>query len=93
MKEKVFLIIIIFLFCSCARIVMPVGGQRDVLPPKYLSSKPKTNQTNFKGKEIEVNFDEYIVLDNVNEKLIVSPPLKNKPTITSHLKKLLIKGY
>lgn len=91
MKEKVFLIIIIFLFCSCARIVMPVGGQRDVLPPKYLSSKPKTNQTNFKGKEIEVNFDEYIVLDNVNEKLIVSPPLKNKPTITSHLKKLIIK--
>jgi uncharacterized protein (DUF2141 family) len=92
MKEKIFLIIMVVLCASCARIVTPTGGQRDVLPPKYLSSKPKTNQTNFKGKEIEVNFDEYIVLDNVNEKLIVSPPLKTKPEVSAHLKKLLIKG-
>src|SRR5574344_157044 len=91
MKEKVFLIIMVVLCASCARIVTPKGGQRDVLPPKYLSSKPKNNQTNFKGKEIEVSFDEYIVLDNVNEKLIVSTPLKNKPNVSSHLKKLYIK--
>ncbi len=82
---------ICFLAVSCARIVTPKGGDKDSLPPKYRTSSPKMNATNFKGKSIAIDFDEYIVLDNATDKLIVSPPLKKKPVIGSKLKTLYIK--
>ena len=93
MKRTQYTIIltIIFLLSSCARIVTPKGGDKDVTPPAYKSSNPKPNATNFHAKEIKIDFDEYIVLDNANQKLIVSPPLKHKPEITSKLKTLYIK--
>ena len=80
-----------FAFVSCARIVTPKGGEKDVQPPSFVSSSPERNAINFKGNRIEINFDEYIALDNATDKLIVSPPLKNKPVIGSKLKTLYIK--
>ena len=56
------LIAIIALFTSCANIGMPKGGPKDVTPPKVLKSIPKNYSTLFKGKEIEITFDEYIKL-------------------------------
>ena len=86
------LIIIVFCFASCARIVAPKGGERDTNPPVFKKSNPKTNALNFKDKEIKIEFNEYIVLDDANSKLIVSPPLKKKPEVSSKLKTLYIKG-
>ncbi len=77
--------------CACARIKMPNGGQKDTTPPKMVSSRPSVGTTNFRAKTIEVNFDEYIVLDNASGKLIVSPPLKKKPNIGSKLKTLYVR--
>lgn len=91
MKKIIGLIICVVVFSSCARIVTPTGGEKDYTPPKVKRSFPKNNSTNFNGKEIRIDFDEYITLENVSQKLIVSPPLKNKPTITSKLKSLYIK--
>lgn len=94
MKRTQYVIIftIIFLLSACARIVTPKGGDKDITPPSYKSSNPKPNALNFHSKEIRIDFDEYIVLDNANQKLIVSPPLKHKPEITSKLKSLYIKN-
>ncbi|MGP1515430.1 MAG: Ig-like domain-containing protein [Bacteroidales bacterium] len=80
-----------FIISSCARIVPPQGGSKDISAPKFVSSQPKENSVNFKGNSIEIHFDEYIVLDNATTKLIISPPLKKKPTISSKLKSLYIK--
>ena len=88
---KILYILFCLSFFSCARIVMPKGGDKDVIPPKYVSSNPEMNAVNFKGNRIDINFDEYIVLDNATGKLIVSPPLKKKPVIGSKLKTLYIK--
>lgn len=88
---KFIIIILCLLVSSCARIVTPKGGEKDLIPPKYVSSTPKENSVNFHGNSIEINFNEYIVLDNATGKLIVSPPLKKKPTIGSKLKTLYIK--
>lgn len=91
MKKLIGLIICIVVFSSCARIVTPTGGEKDYVPPKVRKSFPENNSTNFKSKEVRIDFDEYITLENVSQKLIVSPPLKNKPTVTSKLKSLYIK--
>lgn len=80
-----------FIVSSCARIVTPNGGEKDTKPPFIVSSFPKQNATNFHGNKIEITFNEYITLDNATGKLIVSPPLKTKPTIGSKLKTLYIK--
>ena len=82
----------LIIFSSCARIKMPSGGEKDTKPPKMVKSYPKINSVNFKENKIEIIFDEYIVLDNATGKLILSPPLKNKPKISSKLKTLYIKN-
>lgn len=61
---------------SCAQVVAPTGGERDILPPEITSSKPANGTTYFNAKTIEINFDEFVVLKNLKEQLIVSPPLK-----------------
>lgn len=94
MKRIHFIIIlsVVFLFSACARIVTPKGGDKDIIPPSYKHSNPKPNAVNFHGKELRIDFDEYIELDNANQKLIVSPPLKVKPEVSSKLKTLYVKN-
>ncbi|MDO5759795.1 MAG: Ig-like domain-containing protein [Bacteroidota bacterium] len=87
-----FVVIALLILNSCARVVVPKGGEKDVAPPKLSKSLPPMNATNFKGKEIRIDFNEYITLEGALEKLIVSPPLKNKPEISSKLRSLYIKG-
>jgi hypothetical protein len=66
---------------ACARISSPSGGLKDTKPPVVVNSVPLYGAKNFKGKRIEIMFDEYVVLDNINEKFMVSPPVKKKPRV------------
>lgn len=66
---------------SCARVAAPSGGPADVTPPKIAKSVPLNSSRNYKGKSIVITFDEYVVLDKMNEKFMVSPPVNNKPEI------------
>ncbi len=86
-------IIVIFLTLvySCANQGYPSGGPKDFDPPRVVKSYPKNGAMNFKGKEIKIEFDEIIKLNDVTNKLVVSPPLKKRPTVTSYAKKLSIK--
>lgn len=63
-------------FLACAQQVAPTGGERDVTAPKVIQSKPENQSINFNSKSIELEFDEFIKLNNLKEQLIVSPPLK-----------------
>jgi uncharacterized protein (DUF2141 family) len=78
-------VILAFLFLvvlSCARQAAPSGGKVDVSPPRIIKSVPAYGSLNFKGKKIVISFDEYIVLEKLNEKFMISPPVKKKPDIT-----------
>ncbi|HEX8547222.1 MAG TPA: Ig-like domain-containing protein [Cytophagaceae bacterium] len=66
----------VFLLHSCASISPPSGGAKDERPPKLLRSTPTSNQLNFQGKELRLFFNEYIVLNNLNEQLIINPPIQ-----------------
>lgn len=61
---------------------MPTGGPRDTIPPVVLRSSPENYTVHFDKKEIEIRFDEYIRLKNLNQELIISPPMKHSPIIT-----------
>jgi hypothetical protein len=46
-----------------------------------VKSTPLNGAKNFRGKKIEILFNEYVVLDNINDKFMVSPPMKKKPKV------------
>jgi len=85
-----FVFLLLFSLFQCAKISAPVGGKRDTTPPVLTKSTPPNFTVNFKGNKIEIEFDEYVQLKNINQKLIVSPPLKNRPTIRTKGKGLVI---
>lgn len=79
MKRLLLLFVICFLVHSCARVGSPVGGPKDTLAPKFLSSNIDTTRINVKRDihELRLDFDEYITLKDINKNLIISPPIKN----------------
>ena len=66
-------------FYNCAKRGMPQGGEIDTIPPTFVNAYPENFSTNFKAKEIRINFNEYIKLDNPQRQIIVSPPMDPKP--------------
>ena len=78
------------LFFSCAQIVAPGGGKKDTTPPRVVKYTPDSAQTNFNSKSIQITFDEFVQLKDLNNQLIISPPLKNTPEITIKNKSLNI---
>ncbi len=66
---------------GCAKISAPSGGPKDKEPPVVLKCVPENGAVSFKGREIVISFDEYIVLDRISEKFMVSPPLNKRPDV------------
>ena len=86
MKNIISAVIFYILFISCAQKVPPVGGKKDIIHPKMVTSIPKNQSINFDGKSIELYFDEYVKVENINQNLIITPNIegtysaKIKPT-------------
>jgi hypothetical protein len=72
---------LIVIICACAKISSPSGGPRDRTPPVVVKSVPLNGAKNFRGNKLEILFDEFVVLDNITEKFMVSPPMKKKPRV------------
>ena len=77
-----FLIAVVLAALQCARRGSPTGGPKDNTPPVLLKAEPENLTTEFKAKKIRLYFDEYIKLEDVQNQLIVSPPLKYNPEVT-----------
>ena len=77
-----FLIAIVLAVLQCARRGTPTGGPKDTTPPVLIKADPENLTTEFKAKKIRLYFDEYIKLEDVQNQLIVSPPLKYNPEVT-----------
>lgn len=69
------------LIVSCAKRGTITGGDKDITPPKIISSNPKNLSTQFNAKTIKINFDEFIKVKDLQKNLIVSPPMKNQITV------------
>ncbi|MCF8357679.1 MAG: Ig-like domain-containing protein [Prolixibacteraceae bacterium] len=69
----------------------PSGGPRDTIPPVVVLSEPAPFETNYTSNHFEISFDEYISADNMNEKLVISPPLEKKPDVSIRGKSVIVK--
>lgn len=83
-KSRHILLTVLLIVCvACARQGYPEGGNKDVVPPKVVEEKPNNGTLNFNEKTFFVGFDEYVVINDADNNVIVSPPIKPKPTYTT----------
>jgi len=75
---------------SCATPGRPTGGLKDETPPVPMHFSPKNFSTDFNARTITVKFDENIQLRNLNQQLVVSPPMA-RPQISSNNRTLTIR--
>lgn len=74
----------------CANPIAPTGGPKDEDPPRIDSTRSTPNyQTNFTKQPITLTFDEWLKLDKPNQ-IVVSPPMRKKPTFTQRGKSIHI---
>ncbi|WP_460640421.1 Ig-like domain-containing domain [Larkinella harenae] len=74
MKQALFLFGIILVFLNaCSQYAAPIGGKKDTLAPVLVKSMPINKQKNFDGKTIELFFNEYIRVENPNQKILITP--------------------
>ncbi|MEN8226984.1 MAG: Ig-like domain-containing protein [Bacteroidota bacterium] len=88
--RTLYLLMLALVCWNCAQQGSPTGGPRDEDPPRVVESDPPNYSTRFEAKKIMISFDEYIVLDNVNQELIVSPPMEEKPEVKLRKKSMVI---
>lgn len=92
MKKRIGIFLFLtLLLAGCAKIVTPVGGPKDTTPPKIVKESPANHTTMFNSKSIKITFDEFVVLNNPNQTVIVSPPLKENPELSISGKSVIIK--
>ena len=75
---------------SCANIVSPTGGPKDITPPVILKSNPANFSYSVNPKLIKIDFDEFIVLKDIASQVIISPFVKNSPEIKTKGKSIII---
>lgn len=78
------------LLFSCAKMGQPDGGWYDETPPRIIGATPENNSTEIKSRKINIYFDEFIKLDNPQEKVVVSPPQLETPEIKGAGKQIKI---
>lgn len=78
------------LFCGCAQIRTLKGGEKDTTPPVALSVMPPNLTTGFRASQITFTFDEYVQLNNINQELIISPPLLKTPKVRIRQKSVIV---
>jgi len=83
LKSRFFLYIFLIsiMLTGCAKRGGITGGPKDTIPPVLVGSSPRNMSTGFKGKEIRIDFNEYIKVKDINKQLIISPPMKTQPDI------------
>jgi hypothetical protein len=89
--KHIFPVIPVFiLIAACAKVSSPTGGPRDKEPPHVVKSIPVNGAINFREKKIAITFNEYVVLDKITDKFMVSPPMNKKPRIFLRGKSVII---
>ena len=95
MANKILILFVVIIgylsfFTSCANMGMPSGGLKDTIPPVIVKSIPFDGQTNFTDSKVRITFSEFVIVEGLNEKFIVSPPISKKPVFRTKGKTLII---
>jgi len=92
LKYSILPVFFLIITLSCAKIGTPVGGPKDVTPPEvdWTKTKPANNSTNFSGKKVEITFNEFLKLKDIQKLFVTSPPFKNKPEVILKYKTVVV---
>ena len=72
----------VLLLCGCANPIPPTGGPKDTTPPALVTEASTPNfLTQFDRKEILLTFDEWVLLKDPAQQIVISPPLAKRPDI------------
>lgn len=77
-------------FNGCARMGSPDGGWYDDTPPKVIGATPNERGTDVKSKRVTISFNEFIKLEDAQNKVIVSPPQMEMPDIKAQGKRIVV---
>lgn len=80
-----------FLILSCARQGYPSGGPKDVAPPVPQLCTPANETRDFNARSFTIQFDEYVVLKNADNNVIISPPMQQKPEFSVNGRRVVVK--
>ncbi|MBR9774168.1 MAG: hypothetical protein GYB55_03835 [Cytophagales bacterium] len=79
-----YLVIIATLLGACAKQSSPMGGPKDEDSPILLSSDPKNESINIKPEKLDLEFNEYVELENPTQSIIITPKIdKDKVEYTA----------
>lgn len=86
----VFVIVIVNVVSSCAKMGNPDGGWYDETPPQVIGAEPEDKGINVNSRKIKILFNEFIKIENATDNVIVSPPQLEQPEIKAAGKRILI---
>ena len=86
----VFVIVIVNVVSSCAKMGNPDGGWYDETPPQVIGAEPEDKGINVNSRKIKIFFNEFIKIENATDNVIVSPPQLEQPEIKAAGKRILI---
>ena len=88
---SVVLAALVLFLASCAAPKSPTGGPVDTAPPVIIAEESTPNQqTNFKGDEITITFDEWFTIKDVATQLVISPLMPEQPVVKQKGKSIVI---
>ena len=73
--RQLIVLIIPLILAGCAQQIPPTGGPKDVAPPELVRATPLNQSTNYNGNRVELEFNEYISVENINQQLLITPAL------------------
>lgn len=88
--HTIFALLAVVLCAACASIGRPEGGPRDEDPPVFVRSNPEPGALNFSNNNLAIYFDENIKVEDVMNKVVVSPVQKNPPRVSANGKRLSV---
>ena len=84
------LVLCLLAVSACARMGSPDGGWYDETPPRVVSSSPQDKGVNVKTRKITINFNEFIKIEDAQNKVIVSPPQLEQAEIKAAGKRIIV---
>jgi hypothetical protein len=75
---------------GCARMGQPDGGWYDDTPPRVVDATPADKATGVKAKKINIWFNEFIKIQDAQNKVIVSPPQLEQPEIKDNGRRIIV---
>lgn len=77
------------LISACATMVPPTGGPMDKQPPEVVECEPPNGSVNFEPQRVKITFNEFVKLSDVQNQVLISPPVKDKPVFSMRGKSLI----